>query len=101
MKNDIESANKGQSEFDADDLNLIKLAQEYSDEDKARELLERLRWPDGAICPHCKNDGKTKPNSKLTPKAGSKSAVVGWGGKNRTGRRRRSPRTSRTRMSRA
>jgi transposase-like protein len=62
-------------EFDADELNLIKLAQEYSDEDKARELLERLRWPNGAICPHCKNDGATKPNSKLTPKAGSKAAV--------------------------
>ena len=38
MKNDIETANKGESEFDADDLNLISLAQEYADEDKAREL---------------------------------------------------------------
>jgi transposase-like protein len=71
MKNDIETAD----EFSADDLNLISLAQEYADEDKARELLERLRWPSGAICPHCKNDGKAKPISKLTPKAGSKSAV--------------------------
>jgi transposase-like protein len=51
------------------------LAQEYSDEDKARELLERLRWPNGPVCPHCKNDGKGKPISKLTPKASSKSAV--------------------------
>jgi transposase-like protein len=75
MKNDIEPANKGETAFDADDLNLISLAQEYANEDKARELLERLRWPNGAICPHCKNDGKVKPNSKLTPKAGSKSAV--------------------------
>ena len=32
-------------EFDADELNLISLAQEYSDNDKARELLESLRWP--------------------------------------------------------
>src|ERR1700690_1133942 len=66
---------KATEEFDADDLNLITLAQEYADEDKARELLERLRWPNGAICPHCKNDGNVKPISKLTPKAGSKSAV--------------------------
>ena len=58
-----------------DDLNLIKLAQEYSDEDKARELLESLRWPKGATCPHCKNDGKAKTISKLMPKAGSKAAV--------------------------
>lgn len=25
----------------------------YNDDDKAREHLEALRWPDGAICPHC------------------------------------------------
>lgn len=56
-------------------MNLISLAQEHSDADTARELLERLRWPHGAICPRCKNDGKTKPNSKLTPKADSKSGV--------------------------
>jgi transposase-like protein len=69
------SAKTTENEFDADELNLISLAQEYQDEDKARELLERLRWPNGAICPHCQNDGKTKPVSKLTPKAGSKAAV--------------------------
>jgi len=63
------------AEFDADELNLITLAQDYADDNTARELLERLRWPHGAICPHCKNDGATKPNSKLEPKAGSKSAV--------------------------
>lgn len=25
----------------------------YNDDDKAREHLERLRWPEGPICPHC------------------------------------------------
>jgi transposase-like protein len=44
-------------EFDADDLNLITLAQQYSDEDKARELFESWRWLNGKpICPHCKHD---------------------------------------------
>jgi transposase-like protein len=62
-------------EFNAEELSLISLAQDYADDDKARELLEHLRWPDGAVCPHCQNDGKAKPVSKLTPKAGSKSAV--------------------------
>jgi transposase-like protein len=57
-----------------DELNLISLAQEYSDDDKARGLLESLLWPDGAICPHCKNY-KEKPIYKLQPKAGSKSKV--------------------------
>jgi len=56
------------TEFDADELNLIKLAREYSDEDRARELLETLRWPDGAKCPHC---GEAEPY-KLQPKATSK-----------------------------
>lgn len=57
-----------------DELNLITLAQEYSDEDKARELMESLVWPNGAVCPHCKNH-KEKPIYKLTPKIGSKSKV--------------------------
>lgn len=38
-----------------DELNLVTLAQEYADEDKARGLLESLVWPDGPVCPHCKN----------------------------------------------
>lgn len=63
------------AENEPDEINLFSLAQEYANEDKARELLERLLWPDGAICPHCKNDGKQKPNSKLTPQADSKRAV--------------------------
>ena len=37
MKNDI---NTPKDEFDADDLTLISLAQEYSDEDKARALFQ-------------------------------------------------------------
>lgn len=58
-----------------DELNLITLTKEIGDEDKARELLERMRWPKGPVCPHCKNDGKGKPLSKLTAKPGSKAAV--------------------------
>jgi transposase-like protein len=27
----------------------------FHDEDKAREALEAVRWPDGPICPHCGN----------------------------------------------
>src|SRR6476646_9799212 len=25
----------------------------FQDEDKAREYLEAMRWPDGPVCPHC------------------------------------------------
>jgi transposase-like protein len=51
-------------EFDKDDLNLIELAQQYSEESKARALLESLLWPNGPICQHCKCDDVYK----LTPK---------------------------------
>lgn len=33
-------------------------------EDEAREMLERLRWPEGAVCPHC---GSKEPY-KLNPR---------------------------------
>jgi transposase-like protein len=56
-----------------DELTLISLAQEYSDEDKARGLLESLYWPNGPVCPHCKNTGTAaKGVVPLTPKATSK-----------------------------
>jgi transposase-like protein len=55
-----------------DELNLVTLAQKYSDEDKARQLLESLLWPDGPVCPHCKNH-KEKAIYKLNPKEGSKT----------------------------
>jgi transposase-like protein len=35
------------------ELNLASLAKYFSDEDKAREFLEAIRWPDGPVCPHC------------------------------------------------
>ena len=54
----------GKRAEDNDELNLIKLASQYADEDAARGLLEKMRWPKGAICPHCKCDDVYK----LTPK---------------------------------
>jgi transposase-like protein len=54
-----------------DELNLVTLAQEYADEDKARGLLESILWPDGPICPHCKNH-KEKAIYRLQIKSGSK-----------------------------
>jgi transposase-like protein len=52
---------------DKEELNLATLFAEYGDEDKARALLESLRWPDGVVCPHC---GADKPYS-LVAKADS------------------------------
>jgi transposase-like protein len=59
------------SALSSEELNLVTLASEYSDNNKARTLLESLLWPDGPVCPHCKNDGKAKSIYTITPKAKS------------------------------
>jgi transposase-like protein len=43
----------------------------FTDEDKAREVIEASRWPNGAACPHC---GLSETVSKL----GGKSMGPGW-----------------------
>ena len=59
-----------------DELNLITLAQQYSDEDKARGLLESLLWPNGPVCPHCRNHTE-KAIYKLESKATTKTPQKG------------------------
>lgn len=53
------------------DISLTTLLPVLTDEDKAREFMEKKRWPNGAFCPHC----KSTETYKLTPKPGSKSPV--------------------------
>lgn len=48
-------------------LNLSEIAKRFNDEKTARELIEKLRWPDGPICPHCGTNGAYK----IIPKNGS------------------------------
>lgn len=55
------------------ELNLYALAQHFSDEDKAREFLEKLRWPDGPVCPHC---GQIDNAYRLEPKPSKKNTHV-------------------------
>ena len=38
------------------DMNLIKLVEQFANEDKAREHLTELRWPEGVHCPRCNAD---------------------------------------------
>lgn len=50
-------------------MNLSELAQNFSNEDKARGFIEKLRWPHGTTCPHCGVIGESyrlnaKPESK-------------------------------------
>jgi len=36
-------------------MNLVEVNQQYGTEEKCRELLKRLRWPEGVVCPRCKS----------------------------------------------
>ncbi len=40
-------------------ITLSHLAKHYSDEGAAYEFLERQRWPNGPVCPHCKGTRAT------------------------------------------
>lgn len=53
------------------DMNLAQIAQHFNSEDAARSFMERLRWPDGPVCPHC----GSREAYRLTPKAESKRPV--------------------------
>src|SRR5579863_2236703 len=53
-------------------MNLSELAQNFSDETKAREFLESILWPNGAVCPHC---GVLGESYRLTAKPGGKAHV--------------------------
>jgi transposase-like protein len=42
----------------------------FLDADKAREFFEKLRWPDGRVCPHCGVIGESYPLHGKTTRAG-------------------------------
>src|SRR6476660_1672508 len=50
-------------------MNLVNLAQHFSDETAARALFEKMRWPNGPVCPFC----QAANPYRLTPKPGSKT----------------------------
>jgi len=62
------------SQIKADKSFLKELTQAHADETKARKLLESWRWPNGPVCPHCKNAGE-KRISKLQAQSSSQSGV--------------------------
>lgn len=56
------------------DLSYANITKSYHDEDKARELIEKQRWPNGPVCPHCGGIEvyrlKGKPESKRPVRKG-------------------------------
>ena len=53
------------------DLTLIQIAQRFSTEEAAREHFEKLRWPNGPVCPHCGNADQARVY-KVTPNPAKK-----------------------------
>lgn len=53
-------------------MNLNDIAKNYNNEEQARTFLEKQRWPNGAICPHCGVEGESY---RLKPKADSKKGT--------------------------
>src|SRR4051794_12409810 len=45
-------------------MNLIEITS--LTEDQSREHLEKIRWPEGALCPHCQSKAVTKLAGKTT-----------------------------------
>ena len=43
-------------------------------EDQAREILERIRWPEGPVCPHCNGTSVTRLNSD--PEKSTRDGVI-------------------------
>jgi transposase-like protein len=59
---------------DSADLNLSAIAKHFSDEDAAYQLVEKMRWPNGPICPHC---GVVGTAYFLAPKDGTRTTSTG------------------------
>lgn len=56
-------------------INLSELGKHFSDEDKARELLEALRWKNGVECPHCESIGAYKIEAKAGSTSGARKGL--------------------------
>jgi transposase-like protein len=57
------------------DLTLIQIINRFDTDERARKHLEKMLWPNGIVCPHCKCSDQTKfsditPNAKAKTRAG-------------------------------
>lgn len=59
---------------DPNELNTSTIAKLHSNEAAAWALMERLRWPNGPVCPHC---GVVGTAYFLTPQSGSRTTRTG------------------------
>lgn len=56
-------------------INLATLAPYFADTDKARELLESMRWKNGAVYPHCNGKEPYRIQAKAESKTGARKGL--------------------------
>jgi transposase-like protein len=62
------------------DLTLDEIQNRFATDEAARAYLEEIRWPNGVVCPHCKNADQAKfwtikTNTKKSIRAGLRQCV--------------------------
>lgn len=61
------------------DLTLLEIMRRFSTEEAARSYFERIRWPNGRVCPHCGSSDKSyarTANAKTGTRAGLYKCAV-------------------------
>jgi transposase-like protein len=48
------------------DMNLVKLVEQFGSDEKARKHLEEVRWPEGPVCPRCKEKHASPVKDRAT-----------------------------------
>jgi transposase-like protein len=51
---------KNEPQTKPDDLTLDEILQQFATDEQARAYWESIHWPDGPVCPHCKNKDQSK-----------------------------------------
>jgi hypothetical protein len=59
---------------DLEEITAVNLGRHVSEEPAAWALMERLRWPDGPLCPHC---GVMNSATYLEPQSGARTTRAG------------------------
>lgn len=64
-----------------EDLTLDEIQQRFGTDEKTRQYLEEIRWPNGVVCPHCKNADEAriweiKPNESKKIRAGLRQCAA-------------------------
>jgi transposase-like protein len=77
MSDGVSQAGGMKTQLRADESVLTELVEAYADQTKARELLESRRWPNGPVCPHCKNAGDKRISQLEAQTAGKRGVRQG------------------------